>query len=96
MPFDLQPTLTGALVELRPLAADDFAARNAVAADPLIWEQHPIRDRCEEEVFRGFLAEQLASAVEKVGGVLVGSRLDGRGRQSVAYQIDAATFHELV
>lgn len=31
-------------------------------------------------------------AVEKIGGVPVGSRLDAGGRPSVAYQIDASTF----
>jgi RimJ/RimL family protein N-acetyltransferase len=31
-------------------------------------------------------------AVEKIGGVLVGSRLDGGGLESAAYQIDTSTF----
>lgn len=50
MPFDLQPVLKGRLLELRPLRAEDFHALYAVAADPLIWEQHPMRDRYKEEV----------------------------------------------
>jgi hypothetical protein len=36
--FDYQPTLAGALLELRPLREDDLAGLHAAAADPLIWE----------------------------------------------------------
>ena len=54
MRFELQPTLKGSLVTLRPLRADDWHALFCVASDPLIWEQHPERDRYEEEVFRRF------------------------------------------
>lgn len=61
MPFDLQPTLEGELVTLRPLRPDDFDALYAVAADPLIWEQHPASDRYKEEVFRQFFREGLES-----------------------------------
>jgi RimJ/RimL family protein N-acetyltransferase len=141
-----------------------------VAADPLIWEQHPNRDRYEENQFRNFFREAMESggaliamdlrdgrvigssryhgydaekseveigwtflarshwggqynremkrlmlghafrfvdrvifligphnhrsrrAIEKIGGVLVGSRLDGSGRESVVYQITAEAF----
>ena len=52
MPFDLQPVLTGTLLALRPLRPDDFDALFAVASDPLIWEQHPQRERYREDVFR--------------------------------------------
>ena len=41
MAFDLQPLLTGKLVELRPLRQDDENSLFDVASDPLIWEQHP-------------------------------------------------------
>jgi RimJ/RimL family protein N-acetyltransferase len=53
-PFELQPTLRGALVRLEPLRAGDFERLHAVAADPLIWEQHPERDRWQREVFQRF------------------------------------------
>lgn len=66
MAFDLQPTLTGTLLELRPLRADDFEALFAVAADPLIWEQHPEPDRGTEPRFRIFFRDALAS-----GGALI-------------------------
>jgi RimJ/RimL family protein N-acetyltransferase len=170
MSFDLQPILKGELLELRPLRAEDFHNLYAVAADPLVWEQHPIKDRYKEEVFTVFFREALESggallaidskdgqvigssrfhgynkekseieigwtflarphwggiynremkqlmlrhafrfvnsviflvgtqnlrsqrAVEKIGGVRVGSRPDSGGRDSFVYQITASTF----
>jgi len=170
MSFDLQPILKGELIELRPLRAEDFRDLYAVAADPLIWEQHPSNDRYKEEVFREFFREAMESggaflvidcksgqvigssrfhgydmgkseieigwsflarshwggiynremkqlmlrhafqfvdsvifvigsqnwrsqrAMEKIGGVRVGSRPDSRGRDSFVYQITASTF----
>lgn len=59
--IDLQPTLVGDLVRLRPLVPDDFAALYAVASDPEIWSIHPAPDRYQEPVFRKFFAEALAS-----------------------------------
>jgi N-acetyltransferase len=170
MTFDRQPVLEGEVLKLRPLRAEDYPALYAVAADPLIWEQHPVKDRYQEEVFRVFFREALDSggaliavdskdgrvigssrfhgydaekseveigwtflarshwggvynremkrlmlghafrfvnrvvflvgpqnvrsqrAVEKIGGVRVGSRPDGGGRDSFVYQITAAMF----
>ena len=59
MPFDLQPHLTGELIELRPLAPEDWDDLFAVASDPLIWEQHPESDRYKENVFKVFFREAL-------------------------------------
>jgi N-acetyltransferase len=78
MPFDLQPTLKGALVELRALRAEDFDALFAVASDPLIWEQHPAHDRYKPEVFRVLFQESLAShgaliALDLKDGKVIGS-----------------------
>jgi N-acetyltransferase len=75
---DLQPTLTGTLVTLRPLRADDWDALFAVASDPLLWEQHPERERYREEVFREFfriaMASQSAFAVlDASDGTIIGS-----------------------
>lgn len=64
--FDLQPTLKGALVELRPLRPDDSDDLYAVAADPLIWEQHPNSNRYQPEIFDAFFRDALAS-----GGALI-------------------------
>ena len=66
MPFDLQPTLTSEILELRPLRADDFESLYAVASDPLIWEQHPNSDRYQLDVFRKFFDEAMQS-----GGALI-------------------------
>jgi N-acetyltransferase len=171
MPFDRQPSLSGDLVALRPLRPDDFGPLFAVAADPAIWEQHPDRFRYEEERFRTFFHDALASggaliatdtatghiigssrfhghdearseveigwtflarshwggryngemkqlmlqhafkfvqrviflvgprnvrsqrAVERIGGVRVGSRTDETGVETFVYEITAATFH---
>lgn len=74
MSFELQPTLTSELLQLRPLRADDFEALYAVASDPLIWEQHPNSDRCNRNVFRNFFDEAMQSG----GALLVLDRKDHR------------------
>jgi RimJ/RimL family protein N-acetyltransferase len=61
MSFDLQPHLKGELIELRPLAPEDWDDLFAVASDPLIWEQHPESDRYKEEVFKIFFKDALES-----------------------------------
>ena len=66
MAFDLQPTLEGELLRLRPLREDDWAKLFAVGSDPLIWEQHPEPTRYQENVFR----EYFRGAME-CGGALV-------------------------
>jgi RimJ/RimL family protein N-acetyltransferase len=59
--FDHQPVLRGDLVELRPLRHEDWEGLYAVAADPLIWEQHPVKTRHERQGFHTFFGESLAS-----------------------------------
>jgi RimJ/RimL family protein N-acetyltransferase len=61
MAFNLQPHLKGELLELRPLANQDWDELFAVASDPLIWEQHPERDRYKEDVFRIFFRDAMQS-----------------------------------
>lgn len=170
MSFDLQPILKGDLLELRPLRAQDYDDLYAVASDPLVWEQHPSKDRYKQEVFKELFQQSLASggalividskvervigssrfyryhqekseieigytflarscwgglynremkrlmlrhafrfvnsvlflvgpqnlrsqrAMEKIGGVRIGSKLDGQGRDSIVYQITASDF----
>src|SRR2546423_10131306 len=75
---DVQPTLKGKLIELRPLRPDDFDLLFAVACDPLIWEQHPASDRYQEDVFRAFFREALESGgafavVDAANGEIIGS-----------------------
>ncbi len=70
MPFNLQPHLENELIRLRPVAPGDFEALYAIASDPLIWEQHPSRDRYKREVFENYFA----GAVESGGALLVFDR----------------------
>lgn len=78
MPFELQPTLRGELLELRPLRSDDFDDLYAVARDALIWEQHPDSDRHVEGVFRAFFDDAMRSggalvAIDTRAGSIIGS-----------------------
>jgi RimJ/RimL family protein N-acetyltransferase len=76
MDFDLQPTLVGEHLTLRPLRPDDLEALWQAARDPLIWEQHPDKTRYHragfERYFAGLLAEpgSLAVVDNKTGGVI--------------------------
>src|SRR3954467_2808615 len=72
MDFDLQPTLTGKLLELRPLKAADFEELFAAASDPLIWRQHPENTRYKKEVFQTYFD----------GGIASGGAFVVRGRKS--------------
>jgi RimJ/RimL family protein N-acetyltransferase len=76
--FELQPTLVGSLITLRPLREEDFPDLFAVSSDPLIWEQHPDWDRYKEDVFREFFRVAMASggalvAIDNVDGRMIGS-----------------------
>jgi N-acetyltransferase len=59
--FDLQPHLKGKLIEIRPIAPEDWNDLFAVASDPLIWKQHPESDRYKKEVFKIFFKDALES-----------------------------------
>ena len=70
--------MSGTLLRLRPLRPEDFPDLYAVASDPLIWEQHPARDRYKEEVFNQFFRETLESggaliAIDPKDGRVIGS-----------------------
>jgi RimJ/RimL family protein N-acetyltransferase len=69
MLLDLQPTLLGAGITLRPQVASDFDALYRVAGDPELWRMHPESNRWERPVFERIFAEGLAS-----GGALVSVR----------------------
>lgn len=78
MPANLQPTLRGTLVELRPLRTTDWDALFAVASDPLIWEQHPSANRYQEPIFREFfrIAMDTGTAfavLDRADGRIIGS-----------------------
>ncbi len=59
--LDLQPTLTGKHITLRPLAEHDFQELWAAASDPLIWAQHPDPGRGTREGFPAFFGGALQS-----------------------------------
>ena len=78
MGFELQPRLKGKSIELRPMHAEDFETLYAVAADPLIWEQHPDSDRYKRDVFEGYFRGGMESggafvALDAKDGSVIGS-----------------------
>lgn len=73
--FDLQPeTLVNDVVRLVPLRSDDFEQLFATASDPLIWEQHPDKERYKKERFRLFFD----SALQSKGAFLVFDNISHR------------------
>lgn len=78
MEFNLQPTLENDLIKIVPLQDEDFEKLYAVASDPLIWEQHPNKNRYQREVFQNFFKGAMESkgaflVYEKETGKIVGS-----------------------
>jgi RimJ/RimL family protein N-acetyltransferase len=76
--FDLQPTLTGTLLHLRPLRETDHEALRVAASDPLIWEQHPDPSRGTPEGFARFFRGAMESggallATDAATGAVIGS-----------------------
>lgn len=65
--MDLQPTLENEFVKLVPLQEEDFEILYKVASDPLIWEQHPNKNRWQREVFQNFFK----GAIESKGAFLI-------------------------
>lgn len=93
MTFDLQPVLRGERLSLRPLQTNDFDGLYAVAADPLIWAQHPASNRHERAVFHQFFEDALASgsaliAIDADNGDIIGSsRFHGYNPQESEIEI---------
>ncbi len=62
MDIDWQPSgLQNDIVRLKPLALPDFDDLCKTASDPLIWEQHPEKDRYQLPVFQKFFDAAIAS-----------------------------------
>lgn len=59
--------LSDSKVTLRPLVQSDFESLFLVAADPLIWEQHPNPDRFKREVFMNYFE----GAIDSKGAFLI-------------------------
>ncbi|PCJ21001.1 MAG: GNAT family N-acetyltransferase [SAR86 cluster bacterium] len=73
--LDLQPTLTGKTITLRPLLNEDFTELYEVASDPKIWEIHPDSSRYKRDIFeiRFFLG-----AISSGGALVVVDNKSGR------------------
>lgn len=78
-PINWQPDyLENDLIKLIPLQKNDFEKLYAVAADPLIWEQHPTKNRYKREVFKlffdGAVTDDMAfMIIERATGNIIGS-----------------------
>lgn len=75
---DLQPSLIGEHVIVRPVEASDWEGMFAAASDPEIWVLHPESNRYEEAVFRRYFEGALDSGsaftfVDKASGDIIGS-----------------------
>jgi RimJ/RimL family protein N-acetyltransferase len=61
-----------------PLQPHDFETLYAVASDPLIWEQHPQKERYQRSVFESFFKTAIESGgafrvIDAVNGETIGS-----------------------
>jgi RimJ/RimL family protein N-acetyltransferase len=67
--------------------------RASTDAEPLIWEQHPVKDRCTEEGFKSFFREAIESGGAllatdaKQGGVIGSSRFNGYSEEKSEVEI---------
>lgn len=78
MNLNWQPTLENDLLILKPLTAEDFDDLFNVASDPLIWEQHPAKERSTKAGFEPFFKEAMESkgafiVIDKKTGTAIGS-----------------------
>ena len=73
MTLDRQPILGSELLLVRPLRSDDFEALWAISSDPLLWEQHPAKERAERAGFEQWFEDAIASG----GALVVQRRHDG-------------------
>jgi RimJ/RimL family protein N-acetyltransferase len=78
MAFDLQPSLDDSTLRVEPLRSSDFEALHAAASDPLIWEQHPNKQRYRRDVFANYFKGAIESGgafkvIDKATGTVIGS-----------------------
>lgn len=77
--INLQPTLVGKKVTLRPLLMEDFSALYQRASDPIIWQTHPDSSRYKYDIFKerffdGAIASGGALAIiDNASGRIIGS-----------------------
>ena len=67
MNINFQPLLQNKLVIALPLKQTDFKSLFMAASDPLIWEQHPNKNRYQRQVFENYFK----GAIESGGAFLV-------------------------
>lgn len=65
--MNIQPFLQNDLVIARPLLQTDFEDLYKAAADPLIWEQHPNKNRWQQKDFENYFT----GAMQSAGALLV-------------------------
>lgn len=65
--INLQPELENELIKISPLKEVDFEKLFNVASDPLIWEQHPNKNRYKKEMFENYFD----GAIKSGGAFLV-------------------------
>ena len=73
MSLELQPRLHNDRVRLEPLESSDLESLYAVASDPLIWEQHPSKERYKRDVFDNYFK----GAMESKGALRVIDNING-------------------
>jgi N-acetyltransferase len=86
--FDLQPTLEDSLVVLRPLQESDFEGLFLVASDPVIWEQHPAKERSQKDGFSHFFSEAIKSKsafliIDKKSNKIIGTSRYNFSKESI-------------
>lgn len=57
----IQTPLISERIVLQPLKQEDFGEVYAVASDPLVWEQHPNKNRYKQEEFNNYFEGALKS-----------------------------------
>lgn len=78
MNFNLQQPLENDLAILSPLHPEDFEVLYKVASNPLVWQQHPNKDRWKQDVFETFFRGAIESKgaykiVDKATGSIIGN-----------------------
>jgi N-acetyltransferase len=71
--FELQPNLLNERVILEPLQSTDFERLYQVASDPLVWEQHPNKNRYQRSEFENYFK----GAIESGGAFLMSDKQSG-------------------
>ena len=76
--FELQPILEDDLLIARPLKEEDFELLYKAAADPLVWDQHPNKNRYQRAEFLNFFKGAMQSGgafavISKVTNEIIGS-----------------------